>query len=573
MSNREGSAPWLCARCETRNLGTSLECARCGNPKFKRNGHKPAASPAPYVARPAAARRNSAADVGSPGFAAVLSALLPGLGQVYADRWVRGLLMLALPILALALAAAFIAFADPLTSFVLRNAPSVSFIVLSIALAYHLYVVADAFAGRLHRVRGKHAPDYIVLAVVTLALIAGYGTIYRQSTPWANLAARLFQPFVERTTQTTSGTPDETPPAWTGKERLNVLVLGIDTRESDPATRNTDTMLVVSLDPLNHTASMLSIPRDIYIDKPGTFQGKINGAFSFGGPNLIRRLVDDLLGIRINAYALLNFEAFNKIVDGVGGVVVDAKRPVRDESYPTPDYGVERIDILAGPQLMHGDTALKYARSRHDTNDYSRAKRQQEVIGGLRSRLVQPDALRTLPALMDSVGTTLETDFDPANVLPLARTATGIDSGAIASDVLYPCGGDYPHCELTATSENGFFLLPNRAKVRDLAAQLFYDPKIRLEGATVEIMNTGARAGTAKDVADRLALRAYGITRVDDGSSSRSAIVLRNGSKRYTAEQLRSALGDIPIETADGSGADITVRIGADFRGFATDRG
>ena len=86
-------------------------------------------------------------------------------------------------------------------------------------------------------------------------------------------------------------------------------------------------------------------------------------------------------------------------------------------------------------------------------------------------------------------------------------------------------------------------------------------------------MNTGARAGTARDVADRLALRAYGITTVTDGSNAKSAIVLRSSGKRYTAEQLRQALGDIPIETADGAGPDITVRVGADFRGFATDRG
>jgi len=573
MSNREGSAPWLCARCETRNLGTALQCARCGNPKYKRTAARSTPSAIATVARPAPARRAPrSAEVGSPGFAAALSGLLPGLGQIYADRWVRGLLMLIVPIFAIVLTGAFVAFADPLTSFVLRNAPSLSFVILSLALGYHLWVVADAFAGRLHQVRGRHAVDYAVLGIVTLALIAGYGTIYRQSAPWAGLAAKMFQPFVQRVTQTTSGSSEEAPPAWTGNERLNVLVLGVDTREGDKSTQNTDTMLVVSLDPVNKTASMLSIPRDVYIDKPGTFQGKINGAFAFGGPNLARKVVDDLLGIRINAYALINFEAFNKIVDGVGGVIVDARRPVRDESYPTADYGVERIDILAGPQLMHGDLALKYARSRHDTNDYSRAKRQQEVLGALRSRLTQSDALRTLPAIIDSVGTTIETDFDPANVLPLARTGTSIDSGAITSDVLYPCGGGYPHCELSYNGDNGFFLIPDRAKIRELAAQLFYDPKIRSEGATVEVMNTGARAGAAKDVADRLALRAYGITKVDDGTSAKSAIVLRSSAKRYTAEQLRAALGDIPIETGDGSGPDITVRLGADFRGFATDR-
>jgi LCP family protein required for cell wall assembly len=518
-------------------------------------------------------RRPIRSDSGSPGIAAVLSGLLPGLGQVYEDRWVKGILMLILPILAVALAAAFVAFADPLTSFVLRHAPLVTFVLVAGALLYHLFVVADAFAGRMHRLHGRDVIDYAVLGLVTLTLIAGYGTLYRQSAPWAALAARMFAPFATRVVEATTSGSVEAPPSWTGNERLNVLVLGIDTRDSDPATRNTDTMLVISIDPLNKTAAMLSIPRDVYVDRPGTFQGKINGAFAFGGPQLVRKLVDDLLGVPIHTYVLINFDAFNKIIDGVGGVVVDAKRPVRDESYPTPDYGVERIDILTGPQLMHGEVALTYARSRHDTNDYSRARRQQEVIGALRARLSQPEALRTLPTLVDSVGTTLETDFDPANVLPLARTGTGIDSGAIASDVLYPCGGDYPHCELTVTNVNGFFLIPNRAKVRDYAAQLFYDPKIRQEGARVEVISTGAGALTGKDVADRLALRAYGITTVASASSAKSAIVLRNQSKRYTAEQLRLVLGNIPIETGDRGTDDITLRIGSDFKGFATDKG
>lgn len=515
--------------------------------------------------------RRVPSDVGSPGFAAVLSGLMPGLGQIYEDRWIKGILMFILPIFAITLTGAFVAFADPLTAVVLRNAPLVTFLVTGSALAYHLFVVGDAFAGRMRRLRGRNSIDYAVLALVTLALIAGYGTIYRQSAPWASLAARMFEPFASRAVA--AGLPDiAAPPGWTGNERLNVLVLGIDTRESDPATRNTDTMLVVSLDPLNKTASMLSIPRDIYVDKPGTFIGKINGAYAFGGPDLVRKLVDDLLGIRINSYALINFEGFTKIVDGVGGVIVDAKRPVRDEYYPTVDYGIERINILAGPQLMHGDLALMYARSRHDTNDYSRARRQQEVIGALRSRLAQPEALRALPALVDSVGSTVLTDFDPANVLPLARTGTGIDPADIRSEVLYPCGGDYPHCELTYNGDNGFFLIPDRAKIRDFAAQLFYDPKIRQEAARVEVQNSGARAGMARAVADRLSQRAYGVIGVGDGTAAKSAVLLRNPSKRYTADQLRLMLGGLPVETSsESAGPDIVVRIGADFKGFASD--
>lgn len=508
-------------------------------------------------------------SLGSPGFAALLSALLPGLGQVYQDRWIKGVLMLLLPVFAFALAGAFVFYADPLMAWVLRNATYVTLNVIATTLAYHLYVVVDAFAGRMRGVRGRHLIDYGVLALVTTTLIVTYGTIYRESTPWAALMGRVFAPITRAPVPIPAG--EEPVPVWTGKERLNVLVLGIDTRDRDRTTQNTDTIIVVSLDPLNKTAVMLSIPRDVYINKPGTFQGKINSAFAFGGPDLARRLVNDLLGIRIHSYALVNFEAFNRIVNGVGGVIVDVKRPVRDEYYPTVDYGVERVNIAPGPQLMFGDTALKYARSRHDSNDYSRARRQQDVLGALRVKLSQPAALRALPSLMDGVATTIETDFDPGNVTGLARTASGIESRDITSDVLYPCGGDYPHCELMYDSDGGFFLIPDVTKVRDLAASLFYDPKVRQEGARVEVQNTGARSGVAKQVADRLEARAFGISAVTDGSSARSVVVLRNPGKRYTAEQLRTQLG-LPMETADGSGGpDIVVRIGNDFRSFATD--
>jgi len=508
-------------------------------------------------------------SLGSPGFAAILSALLPGLGQVYQDRWVKGALMLLLPIFAFVLAGAFVVNADPLTAWVLRNATYVTFLVIATAAAYHLYVVADAFAGRMRRLRGRHVIDYAVLALVATTLIVTYGTIYRESTPWAGLFTRTFVAPVRQPAVVPPG--EEPVPVWTGNERLNVLLLGIDTRDGDRTTRNTDTMIVISLDPLNKTAAMLSIPRDVYINKPGTFQGKVNGAFAFGGPDLVRRVVNDLLGIRIHSYALVNFEAFNRIVDGVGGVIVDVKRPVRDEYYPTVDFGVERVSIAPGPQLMFGETALAYARSRHDSNDYSRARRQQDVLGALRAKLSQPQALRALPSLMDGVGTTIETDFDPTNVRTLASTASGIDSASITSDVLYPCGGDYPHCELTFDNEGGFYLVPDVAKVRDLAASLFYDPKVRQEGARVEVQNSGARSGVAKQVADRLEARAFGISAVTDGTSARSAVVLRNPGKRYTAEQLRTQLG-LPMETADGAGGpDIVVRIGNDFRSFASD--
>jgi LCP family protein required for cell wall assembly len=497
---------------------------------------------------------------------------------MYLGRWIRGILMILIPIFTVVLAGAFIAIADPLTSFVLRNAAEVTLLVAGTFFIYHLFVVADAFAGKLRgmgSLRGRHVIDYLILGLVCVALVGFYATAYRGSAPWAGLFTKVFAPIANPPSIGTSSGQDYSPPAWTDRERLNVLLLGVDSRGDSSSTFNTDTMIVLSLDPVNKTAAMLSIPRDVYIDRPGVFTDKINAAFAFGGYDLTRKVVEDLLGIRLTAYALVDFEAFTKIVDSVGGVVIDVRRPVRDESYPTPDYGIERIDIAAGPQLMDGETALRFARSRHDTNDYSRAQRQQLVLSALRTRISEGDFLRGLPALVDRVGSAVQTNFDPANILPLARFGTGIDGNAIRSEVLYPCGGSYPHCELQSSAgDAGFYLIPDRAKIRDLAAGLFYDPQVKSEGASIEVRSAGARNGLAQTIADRLSERAFSVANVTDGATGRSAVLVRNGSKRYTANALALQLGGLPVDTLPSSeqtAADIVVRVGSDFRGLATD--
>jgi LCP family protein required for cell wall assembly len=519
---------------------------------------------------------------GSPGFAAVLSLLLPGLGQMYSARWVRGALMILLPVLIVLVAGASVAILDPVTSFVLRNAPAITFLVAAAFFTYHLIVVADAFAGRLRgtgSLRGRHVVDYLVLGLVCIALVVFYAAAYRGSAPWAGFFSKVFEPLANAPLVGAAPGEDPPAPAWTGTERLNVLLLGIDSRaetSTTVATKNTDTMIVLSLDPVNKTAAMLSIPRDVYIDRPGVFQNKINAAYAVGGYDLTRRVVEDLLGIRLNAYALVDFDAFTKIVDAVGGVVIDVRRPVRDESYPTPDYGVERVNITAGPQLMDGSTALRFARSRHDTDDYGRAQRQQLVLSALRTHLSDGDFLRGLPTLVDRVGSAVQTNFDPANVLPLAQFGSGITGTSIRSEVLYPCGGAFPHCELQAQSggSRGFILIPDRAKIRDLAAALFYDPQVKSEGATVEVRSAGARNGLAQTIADRLTDRAFTVSTVTNGATGRSAVLVKNSAKRYTATALALQLGGLPVDTLPASettGADIVVRVGTDFRGLATD--
>ena len=546
--------PWSCARCATLNLSTARACRRCG------------------IGRSVPLTRP---DRDSPGLAAVLSGLLPGLGQIYQERWIRGLITFLIPVLVVALGGAFVATFDPLTALVIRQAVLVTVFVVGGLLLYHLWAVADAFAGGFRRrsLRGQHAADYFALGVVTLALIAGYGSIYRGANAWAGLAARVFAPVAGTTAR--GATTVFAPVPYNGRDRLNVLVMGIDSRGTNGDTQNTDTIIVLSLDPVNRTASMLSVPRDTLVTMPGHGQDKVNAAYAYGGPDLAEKTVEGLLGIRISSYALIDFAAFTRIVDAVGGVVVDVKRPIRDEAYPTADFGVERLNIQPGPQRMPGEIALKYARSRHDSNDFSRARRQQDVISAIRLRLVTDGMLARLPSIVGDVGSAVETNFDPANILPLAGLGGGIPSGDIKSEVLLPCGGDSPHCELVEqNSPLGYYLIPDKAKIANLVAELFYDPRIRQEAARIEVRGTGTKNATAQEVADRLSARAFGVTRVTAGATGRSEIVIRNAAKRYTADQLSKQLNGIPVRDAaasDIADADIVLVVGTDFKGLATD--
>jgi LCP family protein required for cell wall assembly len=418
---------------------------------------------------------------GSPGFAALLSALLPGLGQVYQERWRRGLVMFLVPVVAAAILAGLLIAGGPPASAILRSAALFAVLIVGGLFAYHVTVIAEAFAGRLRgtRVRARHAVDYGLLLAIVLGLSVTYLAIYRHSTLWASVLATTFEPVAGRTLGAGTTLGGTAAPGWSGRERLNVLVLGIDTRDDDPVTQNTDTILVLSVDPEAKNAAMLSIPRDTLVDIPGIGKDKVNSAYVHAtdpkrnGAELARRTVERFLGIPIHSYAVIDFAAFRQTVDSVGGVVIDIKRPLRDEEYPTSGYGVRRIELRAGPQLLDGEEALEYARSRHDSNDFSRARRQQTVLLALRARLAQGGLFR-LPGVLDRVGPLVRTSFDPGNVLPLARTVLGIDGKEIRSEVLLPCGGDEPHCELNEeNAADGYYLIPDLAKVRALVSEVF----------------------------------------------------------------------------------------------------
>src|SRR5207253_9452475 len=155
-----------------------------------------------------------------------------------------------------------------------------------------------------------------------------------------------------------------------------------------------------------------------------------------GGPDLTIRTVTSDFGIPVQHYARVDFRGFEQLIDAVGGVVIDVDWPVKDDEYPTPDYGYQRIYFGPGPQLMDGASALMYARSRHGMSDFARAGRQQKVLVSLRNRALQLNMLTRAP---DSVGIaqkSLSTDLSPLQMLSLAKLISQIDRNNITSLVI-----------------------------------------------------------------------------------------------------------------------------------------
>ncbi len=241
-------------------------------------------------------------------------------------------------------------------------------------------------------------------------------------------------------------------PEWTGSERVNILLLGIDERQNQSGPWRTDTMLVVTIDPASRTAGLLSIPRDLWVTIPGVSQdGKINTAhfigdaqqYPGGGPALAMATVQSVLSMPIQYFVRLNFNAFEKLIDLVGGVDITVPETIDDPLYPDSGFGYEPLHIDPGLRHMDGQLALKYARTRHGgAGDFDRMKRQQQVIMAVRDKALQADMLPLLlsqaGALLQTLNDSVKTNLTPDQLIQLARLSAQIDPARIRSIAVEP---------------------------------------------------------------------------------------------------------------------------------------
>lgn len=206
---------------------------------------------------------------------------------------------------------------------------------------------------------------------------------------------------------------DEEQIEATAGEEQNILVLGLDSRNGEKG--RTDTIMVVNVDPEKGKLSLLSIPRDTRVLLNGSHD-RINAAYVYGGIDMVKSAVEDLLDIEIDHYAIIDFQGFIEIVDLFGGVEVDV--PVR--MY----HPKEGIDLQPGVQVLDGKDALGFARYRYTKNgDLDRAKHQQEILEALKEKALRLENIPKIPELIGIISAYIDTDVSKTEMLKIAGWA------------------------------------------------------------------------------------------------------------------------------------------------------
>lgn len=345
--------------------------------------------------------------------------------------------------------------------------------------------------------------------------------------------------------------------------RESVLILGSDARPDEiklGAVGRTDTLLLLVADRATPRLAMVSIPRDLWVAIPGHGQERVNAAFELGGSQTAKQTVSNLLSQRVDRYAVIGLQGVRDVVDAVGGVDITVAQAIHDDAYPTDDYGFQTVDIPAGRQHMDGDTALKYARTRHQDSDFGRIARQQQVVAAVRTALLSPVNWPRIPVVAAALGQAIHTDLSPLDAIAVGaaalRQSGDPDRLVIDTTLVTPI-----------TGQDGAYLLDAKPELKSTVARFLGGSS---NAASVEILNGAGIAGLAARTADRLTQSGFAIASVGDAPKTQpqTTILARTGA-RGAAEQVAATLG-VPTgrvsESASLGTADVQVTLGADAR-------
>ena len=385
----------------------------------------------------------------------------------------------------------------------------------------------------------------------------------------------------------TSSAPEVQP--WNGASRVNILVMGLDYRDYlNHDIPRSDSMIVFTIDPVNNTAGMLSLQRDLWVDIPGFDYGKINTAYFLGeaykmpggGPALAVKTVEEFLGIPIDYYAQIDFDAFTKFIDDLGGLDIYIHQKI------TVDPIGSKITLQPGVQTLSGAVALAYARNRYTAlDDFDRASRQQDVIMAIRDQVVNlhmlPKLITESPKLYNDLSSGIHTDLTLTQILQLAVLAQKIPPQNIKREMIW-----YQQV-INGKSPDGLdVMIPISDKIRVLRDEMFTesgplspaaqagDPLtlVKQENASILIENASGMPGLETRTGDLLKGQGMNVVaeQASPGQISSGSQILIYSGKPYTIKYLAGMLkltssSIINDYNPAGSPNDITLILGKDW--------
>jgi len=347
------------------------------------------------------------------------------------------------------------------------------------------------------------------------------------------------------------------PEPWDGVSRVNILVMGLDFRDWEAGEiARTDTMILFTLDPLNKTAGFISIPRDLWVSIPGFEYAKINSAYYLGeafklpggGPELAKRTVEELLGVPIQYYAQVDFQAFISLIDHIDGITVNVPAEIKID--PLGQHNT--VILPAGEAKLNGELALAYARSRStEGGDFDRSNRQQQVILAIRDKILNLNMMPKLVAnanlIYSDISSGVRTNLDLEQSIKLALKVLEVPTEDIKHVII---SGEY--ITFAKSPEGLDIVRPIPDKIRLLRDEVFSNgvavgpssgitdilELVKLENATVSVRNGSAVGGLAASTAEYLRTQGLNIAEETNADYTVYSQIILYGSKPYTLKYL-----------------------------------
>ncbi|MCB2178677.1 LCP family protein [bacterium] len=418
------------------------------------------------------------------------------------------------------------------------------------------------------------------------------GAIATQQTPVYNALGTQVTPTLGDVVANSSSSNDAiaTAEPWDGTSRVTILVMGVDYRDWEAGNlySRTDTMMLLTIDPVAKTAGALSIPRDLWAAIPGFKPAKINTAHYYGdlynypggGIALAMKTVENVIGVPIDYYVRLDFSAFVDFINLIDGVKVDVTEKIELEVIG------KQVDVVLEPgtYALDGDLALAYARNRYNEGgDFDRSRRQQQIIMGIRDRLLSPQVwamlLSNAPELYADYSQRITTNIPLDDAIRLGVLAVQIKSEDIDMAVI---GTD--QVQFGTSPDELSILIPLPDKIRELRDRIFqtggaFSPAMegdaltlmQIEQARITIYDGTTDGTTGQRTADYLRSQGANVVSVQSAGQTYAGTTLidHTGSPytlAYLSDLMHVGTYSIYQRLAMDSNTDVEIWLGTDWQ-------